>query len=150
MGDNKNFSELPSIVGLAERVRAGETIPMLAVELKVSPATLYNRFSSAGFSSTGETKRDEALREMRAHLKSVALRWVEPWMSEGVCASADPEAWFPEVGQNPVQAKRICAECPAVQSCLEYALSNKERSGIWGGKTPTERYKIAKQRGVAA
>ena len=36
-------------------------------------------------------------------------------------------------------AKRICAECPVRDACLEYALRVDERLGIWGGMTEGER-----------
>ena len=33
----------------------------------------------------------------------------------------------------------MCARCPVRQPCLEYALSNRIVSGIWGGLTERER-----------
>jgi hypothetical protein len=33
----------------------------------------------------------------------------------------------------------VCTRCPARQPCLEYALSNRITSGIWGGLTERER-----------
>jgi WhiB family redox-sensing transcriptional regulator len=37
------------------------------------------------------------------------------------------------------RAKEICADCPVVQECLEYAMSIKEPHGIWGGLNEAER-----------
>lgn len=31
-------------------------------------------------------------------------------------------------------AKRICAECPVMEQCLEGALARKEPLGVWGGQ----------------
>src|SRR5207249_7912786 len=36
-------------------------------------------------------------------------------------------------------AKRVCAECPVRQQCLEHALALPEQFGIWGGLTELER-----------
>src|SRR5690606_36414950 len=32
------------------------------------------------------------------------------------------------------KAKRICAQCPVLESCLEGALARKEPLGVWGGQ----------------
>jgi WhiB family redox-sensing transcriptional regulator len=32
------------------------------------------------------------------------------------------------------------------QTCLEYALANRERDGVWGGATEKERRRILRQR----
>ncbi|MEE6169081.1 MULTISPECIES: WhiB family transcriptional regulator [unclassified Mycolicibacterium] len=36
-------------------------------------------------------------------------------------------------------AKRICASCPVLSRCREYALDAQEPYGIWGGMAPRER-----------
>jgi WhiB family transcriptional regulator, redox-sensing transcriptional regulator len=61
------------------------------------------------------------------------------WMLEAKCLDADPEAFFPEKGGSTREAKRICAACPVREECLDYALSNDERFGIWGGLSERER-----------
>lgn len=64
------------------------------------------------------------------------------------CATADPEAFFPERGANEysnVLAKRVCKTCPYKSPCLEWALENKEM-GIWGGTTESDRRKIRRTR----
>jgi hypothetical protein len=62
-----------------------------------------------------------------------------------VCATTDPEAFFPEKGvggQRSVQmAKKLCRQCPYVEKCLQWALDNSER-GIWGGTTERERRQL--------
>lgn len=42
-------------------------------------------------------------------------------------------------------AKRVCASCPVRIDCLAYAVDNKERFGIWGGLTATERQRMHKR-----
>lgn len=61
------------------------------------------------------------------------------WMLEAKCLDADPEAFFPEKGGSTREAKRICAACPVREPCLEWALGNDERFGIWGGLSERER-----------
>ncbi|MGW6216677.1 WhiB family transcriptional regulator [Streptomyces sp. NPDC055109] len=39
-------------------------------------------------------------------------------------------------------AKEVCHRCPVTRTCLESALDSKENTGIWGGLTAAERYKI--------
>ncbi|SDZ75480.1 WhiB family transcriptional regulator, redox-sensing transcriptional regulator [Bowdeniella nasicola] len=61
------------------------------------------------------------------------------WYELALCAQTDPEAFFPEKGGSTREAKRVCASCPVAKKCLEYALENDERFGIWGGKSERER-----------
>jgi WhiB family transcriptional regulator, redox-sensing transcriptional regulator len=68
------------------------------------------------------------------------------WMADAACATADPDAWFPEKGENSFAAKRICRACEVRPECLEYALSRNERFGTWGGKTERERRALQRQR----
>lgn len=43
-------------------------------------------------------------------------------------------------------AKAICAVCPVSKECLDWAIENGERAGIWGGLTPVERGVARRQR----
>ena len=61
------------------------------------------------------------------------------WRSRALCAETDPEAFFPEKGGSTREAKRVCEGCDVRTPCLEYALENDERFGIWGGKSERER-----------
>lgn len=63
------------------------------------------------------------------------------WMRHGLCAQADPDAWFPEKGQKDVAraAAIVCARCPVRRPCLDYALAIREPHGIWGGTTSRQR-----------
>jgi hypothetical protein len=69
--------------------------------------------------------------------------WVglDDWRDQADCAEIDPELWFPERGHS-IQAKRakaICASCPVRLRCLETALEDDSRDGIWGGLAEVER-----------
>jgi WhiB family transcriptional regulator, redox-sensing transcriptional regulator len=67
------------------------------------------------------------------------------WQSDSLCAQTDPEAFFPEKGGSTRDAKKICASCEVRIHCLEYALENDERFGIWGGLSERERRKLRKR-----
>ncbi|KAB1647557.1 MULTISPECIES: WhiB family transcriptional regulator [unclassified Pseudoclavibacter] len=67
------------------------------------------------------------------------------WQSEALCAQTDPEAFFPEKGGSTRDAKRICSSCEVRAQCLEYALQNDERFGIWGGLSERERRKLRRR-----
>ena len=62
-----------------------------------------------------------------------------PWLAEAKCLQADPETFFPEKGGSTREAKRICQQCGVREECLDYALENDERFGIWGGLSERER-----------
>jgi WhiB family redox-sensing transcriptional regulator len=67
------------------------------------------------------------------------------WQSDAICAQTDPEAFFPEKGGSTREAKKICQGCDVKAQCLEYALKNDERFGIWGGLSERERRKLKKR-----
>lgn len=67
------------------------------------------------------------------------------WQSDSLCAQTDPEAFFPEKGGSTRDAKKICSTCEVRTQCLEYALENDERFGIWGGLSERERRKLRKR-----
>ena len=67
------------------------------------------------------------------------------WQERALCAQTDPEAFFPEKGGSTREAKRVCLTCDVRGSCLEYALGNDERFGIWGGLSERERRKLKKK-----
>jgi WhiB family redox-sensing transcriptional regulator len=70
----------------------------------------------------------------------------DQWQERALCAQTDPEAFFPEKGGSTREAKRICQGCEVRHECLEYALANDERFGIWGGLSERERRRL--KRGI--
>ena len=70
----------------------------------------------------------------------------EPWRLDALCAETDPEAFFPEKGGSTREAKRVCSGCTVRAECLEFALANDERFGIWGGLSERERRRLRLQR----
>lgn len=67
------------------------------------------------------------------------------WQDQALCAQTDPEAFFPEKGGSTREAKRVCESCEVRSECLEYALANDERFGIWGGMSERERRRLKKR-----
>ncbi|CAM3371919.1 WhiB family transcriptional regulator [Nocardioides sp. Bht2] len=67
------------------------------------------------------------------------------WQERALCAQTDPEAFFPEKGGSTREAKKVCQTCEVRQDCLEAALMNDERFGIWGGLSERERRKLKKR-----
>jgi WhiB family redox-sensing transcriptional regulator len=68
------------------------------------------------------------------------------WQTDALCAQTDPEAFFPEKGGSTRDAKKICTTCEVRAQCLEYALANDERFGIWGGLSERERRRLRRAR----
>ena len=67
------------------------------------------------------------------------------WQERSLCAQTDPEAFFPEKGGSTREAKRVCLSCDVRSECLEYALANDERFGIWGGLSERERRRLKRR-----
>ena len=61
------------------------------------------------------------------------------WIEQAVCASVDPEAFYPHKGGSTRQVKKVCASCDVRAECLEWALDHGERWGVWGGFSERER-----------
>jgi WhiB family redox-sensing transcriptional regulator len=68
----------------------------------------------------------------------------EEWWLSALCAQTDPEAFFPK--SNPTRAaKQVCLSCDVREECLDYALQNDERNGVWGGLSESERRALGKK-----
>jgi len=64
------------------------------------------------------------------------------WRTQAECLDADPEIFFPVAGGNGLDAKRVCARCPVIHDCLEYALEYEIDEGVWGGMSAVQRQKM--------
>lgn len=71
------------------------------------------------------------------------------WQGQGNCLGVDPDLFFPERGGSTREAKAVCRGCVVREACLEYALANGEKFGIWGGLSERERRRIRRQRVLA-
>ena len=61
-----------------------------------------------------------------------------------MCADR-PGGVLPREGWSTREAKKVCLTCEVRNDCLESALSNDERFGIWGGLSERERRKLKKR-----
>jgi WhiB family redox-sensing transcriptional regulator len=72
------------------------------------------------------------------------------WRQHAACRGLEPEVFYPVSEEQTEEAKAICRECPVREPCLEYALANRERDGVWGGATERERRRMIRQRRKSA
>ena len=72
------------------------------------------------------------------------------WQDRANCLGVDPDLFFPERGASTREAKEVCRGCVVREDCLEYALANGEKFGIWGGMSERERRRVRRQRAQAA
>lgn len=68
------------------------------------------------------------------------------WRDYAACLGMDPDLFFPERGESVAAAKEVCQDCPVRLTCLQYALDNNEKFGIWGGVSERERRRIRRAR----
>ena len=69
------------------------------------------------------------------------------WLEKGRCKGADPEIFYPDDDEDDgIDAKVICAMCPVRETCLEHAITAREKVGVWGGYTARERRRLVRQR----
>ena len=71
------------------------------------------------------------------------------WQMLSNCLGVDPDLFFPERGASTKDAKAVCQGCIVREDCLEYALTNREKFGIWGGLSERERRRIRRERAQA-
>jgi WhiB family redox-sensing transcriptional regulator len=64
------------------------------------------------------------------------------WANRAICRNLDTNDFFPGRGESVNIIKVVCKACPVVKPCLEYAMRNSERFGIWGGTSERERRKM--------
>ncbi|HET7490158.1 MAG TPA: WhiB family transcriptional regulator [Acidimicrobiales bacterium] len=68
------------------------------------------------------------------------------WQHQANCLGVDPDLFFPERGASTREAKEVCRGCVVRMDCLEYALDNAEKFGIWGGMSERERRRLRRAR----
>jgi WhiB family redox-sensing transcriptional regulator len=68
------------------------------------------------------------------------------WRQYARCLGSDPDVFHPHTDDPADEAKAICAICPVREPCLEYAITAREKQGVWGGLTEKERRRLIRQR----
>ncbi|MCI7551153.1 MAG: WhiB family transcriptional regulator [Arcanobacterium sp.] len=71
------------------------------------------------------------------------------WMEDALCAQTDPDIFYPEKGGSTTPATSVCNNCTVRAECLEYAVANDIRHGIWGGTSDNDRKRMARERKIA-
>ena len=59
------------------------------------------------------------------------------WQADALCATGGgglTAVFFSDELQDIAAAKRLCATCPVMATCLEGALARREPWGVWGGQ----------------
>ena len=82
----------------------------------------------------------------RICVREVILPMNLSWRQRAACRGVEPDIFYPVSDEEAEEAKAICDECPVRQPCLEYAIANREKDGVWGGATERERRRIIRQR----
>ncbi|MGH9065548.1 MAG: WhiB family transcriptional regulator [Acidimicrobiales bacterium] len=72
------------------------------------------------------------------------------WQHRANCMGVDPELFFPQRGVSTREAKEVCRGCVVRQDCLEFAIANGEKFGIWGGLSERERRRVRRSRALVA
>jgi len=62
-----------------------------------------------------------------------------------LCAQVDPELFFPDKGQSPSDARKVCGACPVSVRCLE-VFGDLLDHGVVGGLTERERRQLRQSR----
>lgn len=67
------------------------------------------------------------------------------FFADAACKGESIDVFFPANGGSAAPGKAICATCPALDPCREWALEQgPELHGIFGGTTPNDRAKFRK------
>ena len=75
----------------------------------------------------------------------MSLQQIE-WRKLGACRGLDAAVFYPDDDDDGEEAKSVCDGCGVRVACLEHALMNREKAGVWGGATERERRRIIRQR----
>ncbi len=67
------------------------------------------------------------------------------WREEAACRGSASAVFYPETEAGIAAAKAICASCGVRAICLEIALRNRERHGVWGGLSERERARLRRR-----
>ncbi len=116
----------------------GSEIDKLGLTLNLATTQAEYRPGELGVIKTREEQTAEILNQRN----SGALDWIDdvqgPWQQRRECDKGDNYIYFRPGKQYVEAAKEICSKCVVREDCLEFAVSNGERFGTWGGHTQRE------------
>jgi WhiB family redox-sensing transcriptional regulator len=67
------------------------------------------------------------------------------WIDRAACRTLPISWWFPESADDVRTANKalaVCQRCDVRTECLQFALDNDDRHGIFGGLYPYQRYQM--------
>jgi WhiB family transcriptional regulator, redox-sensing transcriptional regulator len=74
---------------------------------------------------------------------------IPAWLYDAACRGMDVSIFYRPDNERGTAARRrdqrakaVCATCSVAARCLDWALTNGEPYGIWGGLTPDERARL--------
>ena len=82
--------------------------------------------------------------------RSVIATVDKSWQFGAACQGLAADIFYPQSDEQCDVAKTVCASCPVRTPCLEYAITVREKDGVWGGANEKERRRIIRQRRRAA
>ena len=84
----------------------------------------------------------------RSRTKEVSGSMGQNWRAIGLCRGSDTLVFYPPSDDDSLaeEAKTICSMCAVRKPCLEFALTSREKHGVWGGLTERERRRVLRQR----
>lgn len=74
-----------------------------------------------------------------------AFRPAREWHPDALCREVDPDLFFPDRGESPAPALRVCAACEVRVECAAEALAVGEEFGVWGGTTERQRRRYRRE-----
>jgi WhiB family redox-sensing transcriptional regulator len=75
------------------------------------------------------------------------------WRHYAECLDHNPELFFPVGTTGPAveqtkKAKAVCAECPVIDWCREWAINTAQEFGIWAGMDEGEPRRLLARRAL--
>lgn len=73
------------------------------------------------------------------------------FVEEAACRGAGPDLFFLEEDQKSenhiklAEARTVCFHCKVQKECLDFAVENNIKSGIWAGTTPLQRKALRRE-----
>jgi WhiB family redox-sensing transcriptional regulator len=79
-------------------------------------------------------------------LKKTSTSQKYDWRDRSLCRDLDTNLFFPNLSgtnnaENYISANLPCHKCPVTKECIQYANSNHEEWGVWGGVYRSPRIK---------
>jgi len=69
------------------------------------------------------------------------------WHVDAACRGSGVALFFDDLGEGGYrQAREVCAICPVQVECLEQALVTRDKFGLWGGRSESERRRLRRRR----